>query len=53
MHGEAIGLGQTPIVAVSYLAMATVFVGCARFAVPSSATSPNPVVFEHEAAPGE
>jgi hypothetical protein len=52
MHGEAIGFGQTPIVALSYLAVAAIFVGCAKFAVPSVA-QPTPVVLEHEAAPGE
>jgi AGZA family xanthine/uracil permease-like MFS transporter len=52
MHGEAIGFGQTPVVAVSYLAVAAIFIGCARFAVPSVA-SPPAVVLEHEAAPGE
>jgi AGZA family xanthine/uracil permease-like MFS transporter len=51
MHGEAIGFGQTPVVAISYLAVAVIFVGCARFAVPAPA--PAPVVLEPEAAPGE
>ncbi len=32
MHGEAIGVGQTPVVAVSYLAIAGIFFGCAKFA---------------------
>ena len=56
MHGEAIGIGQTPIVAVSYLAVAAVFVGCAKFLVPeeaAAAPSVPPVGLEHEAAPGE
>jgi AGZA family xanthine/uracil permease-like MFS transporter len=52
MHGEAIGFGQTPVVAVSYLAVAAIFVGCAKFAVPSVAT-PAPAILEHEAVPGQ
>jgi AGZA family xanthine/uracil permease-like MFS transporter len=56
MHGEAIGIGQTPMVAVSYLAVAVIFVGCARFLVTAGATTAAPtppVVLGHEAAPGE
>ena len=33
MHGEAIGIGQTPVVAISYVAVAAVLAGCAKFAV--------------------
>jgi AGZA family xanthine/uracil permease-like MFS transporter len=33
MHGEAIGIGQTPVVAVSYLALGGVMLACAKFAV--------------------
>jgi AGZA family xanthine/uracil permease-like MFS transporter len=32
MHGEKIGIGQTPVVAVSYLLVAGVLIGCAKFA---------------------
>jgi AGZA family xanthine/uracil permease-like MFS transporter len=32
MHGEAIGIGQTPTVAVAYLAVAAILFGCAKFA---------------------
>ncbi len=32
MHGEAIGLGQTPIVAASYAAIALFFVACSKYA---------------------
>jgi AGZA family xanthine/uracil permease-like MFS transporter len=32
MHGEHIGLGQTPTVAASYLMVSLVLAGCARFA---------------------
>ena len=31
MHGERIGIGQTPTVAVSYLVIAGVFMACAKF----------------------
>ena len=33
MHGEAIGVGQNPVVAVSYLAVSAVLFLCSRFAV--------------------
>jgi len=33
MHGEAIGIGQSPVVALSYLSVAAVLVGCAKYAV--------------------
>jgi AGZA family xanthine/uracil permease-like MFS transporter len=32
MHGEAIGINQTPTVALAYLAIGGVLVGCAKFA---------------------
>lgn len=32
MHGEKIGIGQSPIVAVSYLIISAVLAGCAKFA---------------------
>jgi hypothetical protein len=32
MHGEQIGLGQTPTVAMSYLVISGIFVACAKFA---------------------
>jgi AGZA family xanthine/uracil permease-like MFS transporter len=53
MHGEAIGLGQSPLVAVSYLAVAAIFVGCARFALPASAPPSPHAVLEGQPAPGE
>jgi AGZA family xanthine/uracil permease-like MFS transporter len=31
MHGEKIGIGETPVVAVSYLAVAAILAGCAKF----------------------
>src|SRR5690606_12099541 len=36
MHGEAIGIGQTPTVAVSYLMVTAVLVACAKFATASA-----------------
>lgn len=42
MHGERIGIGQTPSVAVGYLLVAAVLAACGRFAV----TVPAPAVRE-------
>jgi AGZA family xanthine/uracil permease-like MFS transporter len=54
MHGEAIGIGQTPLVAISYLAVAAILVGCAKFATTSTVESmPPAAVLEHGAVPGE
>jgi len=39
MHGEAIGIGQTPLVAISYLIVAAVLAGCAKSA-PVTASKP-------------
>ena len=47
MHGEKIGIGQTPVVAVSYLGIALLFGVCARFGVASAKSSEE--VFESEA----
>ena len=33
MHGEAIGVMQTPVVAMSYLAIAGILFGIAKFSV--------------------
>ncbi|HSH93088.1 MAG TPA: regulator, partial [Roseimicrobium sp.] len=44
MHGERIGIGQSPVVAVSYAMMAVVFLACAKFAV----VAPKPAEVEHE-----
>jgi AGZA family xanthine/uracil permease-like MFS transporter len=38
MHGERIGIGQTPVVAASYLIVAVVFATCAKFATVSVKT---------------
>jgi AGZA family xanthine/uracil permease-like MFS transporter len=43
IHGEKIGFGQTPAVAVSYLAVAAVLIYCAKFALVSS----KPAEVEH------
>jgi hypothetical protein len=47
MHGEEIGVFQTPVVAVSYFGVAAVLLGCAKFAVKTTA----PVHDSHEALP--
>jgi AGZA family xanthine/uracil permease-like MFS transporter len=41
MHGEAIGIDQTPTVALSYLVVGAVLVGCAKFAT-VEAVAPEP-----------
>ena len=33
MHSEAIGIGESPVVALSYLSIAGLLAGCAKFAV--------------------
>jgi AGZA family xanthine/uracil permease-like MFS transporter len=43
MHGEKIGLGESPVVALSYLIVAGIFAGCAKFAV----VEPKPAEVEH------
>jgi AGZA family xanthine/uracil permease-like MFS transporter len=43
IHGERIGLGQTPAVSVSYLMVAAVLIYCAKFAL----TSEKPAALEH------
>jgi AGZA family xanthine/uracil permease-like MFS transporter len=47
MHGEAIGIGQSPTMTVAYLGIAGILAGCAKFA---TASAPAPVVHhdEHE-----
>jgi AGZA family xanthine/uracil permease-like MFS transporter len=32
MHGESIGIGQSPVVAVAYLGVSAILAGCAKFA---------------------
>ena len=36
MHGEKIGIGESPVVAISYLIIAGLFAGCAKFATVSA-----------------
>jgi AGZA family xanthine/uracil permease-like MFS transporter len=38
IHGEAIGIGQTPLVAISYVGVAVILFGCAKYA----AVAPKP-----------
>jgi AGZA family xanthine/uracil permease-like MFS transporter len=40
MHGEAIGVGQSPAVALAYLAVAAVIYGCARQETAKPAAAP-------------
>jgi AGZA family xanthine/uracil permease-like MFS transporter len=47
IHGEAIGIGQTPLVAISYLGVAAIMFGCGKYAM----ALPKPVSM-HEAAHG-
>ncbi len=48
MHGEAIGIGQTPLVALSYLVVAGILLACAK-ASTAQAAAPTPM--EHHAIP--
>jgi adenine/guanine/hypoxanthine permease len=50
MHGEAIGVGQSPTVAVSYLLVSLWLGGCARFATgQAGAAGPEPAAQSHSA----
>ncbi|MDB5293672.1 MAG: regulator [Phycisphaerales bacterium] len=49
MHGEAIGVNQTPAVAVAYMLVAAALFGCAKFAV-ATASAPAAEHEEHEGA---
>jgi AGZA family xanthine/uracil permease-like MFS transporter len=43
MHGEHVGIAQTPLVAVSYLIVAGILLGCAKLALnPGDLPSPAP-----------
>jgi AGZA family xanthine/uracil permease-like MFS transporter len=33
IHGEAIGIAQTPLVAISYLGVAAILFGCAKYSI--------------------
>jgi len=41
MHGEHIGIAQTPLVAVSYLVVSGILVACAKFSVPAALPEEN------------
>jgi AGZA family xanthine/uracil permease-like MFS transporter len=44
MHGEQIGIGESPAVAASYLAIAGIFIACHKFAIePRVALRPSPL----------
>jgi AGZA family xanthine/uracil permease-like MFS transporter len=49
MHGEAIGIGESPVVAVAYLGVAGILFGCAKYA-PATAPAPTPKHHEEEMA---
>jgi AGZA family xanthine/uracil permease-like MFS transporter len=49
IHSEAIGIGRTPFVAISYLGVAAMLYGCAKFAV----VLPKPVEIAHGMTPAE
>lgn len=48
MHSEAIGVGKTPLVALSYFGVAAVLFGCAKFNLAAAALKPRP----QDAVPG-
>jgi AGZA family xanthine/uracil permease-like MFS transporter len=50
MHGEEIGLGQSPAVALSYLGVAAVLYGCAKFATVSPPAAEHSEAGHHEGA---
>jgi AGZA family xanthine/uracil permease-like MFS transporter len=49
MHGEKIGFGESPIMALSYLGVATVLFSCARFGVAATAPAPEVEIDLHGA----
>jgi adenine/guanine/hypoxanthine permease len=49
MHGEAIGIGQTPLVTIAYLGCAAVLFGCAKFATVSAPAPEHEEEHEHHA----
>jgi AGZA family xanthine/uracil permease-like MFS transporter len=52
MHGEQIGIAQTPTVAVSYLVIAGILAGCAKYAtVPAKSAEKEPEEIEGESVP--
>ena len=53
MHGEAIGVGRTPLVALSYLAVAAILLGCAKFATGTVTVPAPPLSHDPLPEPGE
>ena len=53
IHGEAIGIGSSPEVAVSYLGVAAILFGCAKFAVPAAKAIEMPHGHDIRAEPAE
>jgi AGZA family xanthine/uracil permease-like MFS transporter len=51
MHGEGIGIGHSPAVAVSYALIAVVFAGCAKFATVPALAPEEPEEAEGESVP--
>ena len=49
MHGEAIGIGQSPVVTIAYLGCAVVLFGCAKFATVSAPAPEHEEEHEHHA----
>jgi len=49
MHGEKIGFGESPVMALSYLGVATVLFGCARFGAVATAPAPEVEIDLHGA----
>ncbi len=41
MHGEKIGFGESPVMALSYLGVATMLYSCARFGAAATAPAPS------------
>jgi AGZA family xanthine/uracil permease-like MFS transporter len=51
MHGEQIGIAQTPTVAVSYLIIAGILAGCAKYATAPAKAEEEPEEIEGESVP--
>jgi len=51
MHGEKIGFGESPIMALAYLGVATVLYACARAGAPAKASMAMPMPDMHGAEP--
>jgi AGZA family xanthine/uracil permease-like MFS transporter len=51
MHGEQIGIGQTPVVAVSYLGVAGLLFACAKLGAVAPAPVEEEMAHSHEAVP--